>query len=248
VRKFIDANISTCRSINRILAPEWRTDGNYWFQQNILVGGFDGADVVYDLGGGSRPWFTPEAKESLGLKVIGLDIDAAELRAAPKGSYDEIIAADLCSFVGDGTADKVICQATLEHVPDADGALRAISTVLKHGGKAYVFAPCRNAIFARLNRLIRQDLKRGILASIFPYAREGHDGFHATYDRCTPKQIEALALAHGLRVQFRKIFWASGYFYAFVPAYLAWRGVQRIARAAKGDEACESFCFVFQKD
>lgn len=246
-RRLIDGNIAVCRAINKRLPEDWRTDGNYWFQQNVLATGISPGDTVFDLGGGSRPWISPGEKTQLDLTVVGLDIDATELCAAPSGSYDEIIATDLCSFLGNGTADKVICQATLEHVPDTAGAIRAIASILKPGGQAYIFAPGRNALFARLNRALPESIKKRVLALLYPYAGEGHDGFQSYYDQCTPSSIEALARANGLEVTSRRTFWVSGYFYAFVPAYLAWRIIQRFARMTSGDDACETFCVVLRK-
>ena len=139
IRRFFEANLALCRAINLRLPWALRTDGNYWFQQNVLQNGFLSNQVVCDIGGGSRPWLSPEEKQRLNLKVVGIDISEEELQAAPAGAYDKIIAADICKFVGDASFDVVICQALLEHVPDTKGALRAIASSLKPNGLAYIF-------------------------------------------------------------------------------------------------------------
>lgn len=247
IRRFFEANLALCRAINLRLPWALRTDGNYWFQQNVLQNGFLSNQVVCDIGGGSRPWLSPEEKQRLNLKVVGIDISEEELQAAPAGAYDKIIAADICKFVGDASFDVVICQALLEHVPDTKGALRAIASSLKPNGLAYIFVPCRNALFAQINRALPQDLKRRILFFFWPYAAEGHDGFYAYYDGCSPSTVEAVARDLGLEAQDKRAFWASGYFYFFLPAYFLWRFYQLISWSILGEDSCESFCFVLRK-
>jgi SAM-dependent methyltransferase len=248
VRAFINANVALARATNLLLPKSLCTDGNFWFQQKVLADACLAGETVFDIGGGSRPWITPAERQRLGLYVVGLDISAAELAAAPVGSYDEAIAADLCSYVGKGDADVVICQALLEHVPDANGALRAIASALKPGGRAYIFAPCRYAVFAQLNRVLDQDLKRRVLFFLFPYAAEGHDGFVAYYDHCSPNAVKAIVHDLGLSVEQSGTFWVSGYFYFFFPAYLLWRAYQFFSWIALGRDACESFYYVLRKD
>src|SRR5439155_1407105 len=107
-----------------------------------------------------RPWLSVERKGALQLKVIGFDISRSELEAAPQGSYDATICADITRFVGEEKADVAICAALLEHVSDVDKALRGIASMLKPGGLAVVFIPCRNTLFARLNLLLPQNFKQ----------------------------------------------------------------------------------------
>lgn len=153
----------------------------------------------------------------MGVKVVGLDIDGAELQTAPASAYDRTIVADLCTFEGFAEADIVICQTTLEHVPNVKGAMRAIATSLRTGGRAYIFAPCSNTAFAKLNMLLPQSFKRRLLFSLFPHKADGHSGFPAYYDHCTPRQIETLAAANGFRVEDKRLFWTSSYFFVLTP-------------------------------
>jgi len=183
----------------------------------VLKDGFQSNQVVCDIGGGARPWISPEEKQRLNLKVVGVDISEEELRAAPAGAYDKIIATDICEFIGDASFDVVTCQALLEHVPDTKRALRAIASALKPNGLAYVFIPCRNALFAQINRLIPQDAKRRMLFFLWPYAAEGHDGFHAYYDGCSPSTVEAVAKGLGLEAKDKQAFWAAATFISSFP-------------------------------
>ncbi len=60
--------------------------------------------------------------------------------------------------------------------------------------------PSRNAVFARLNMLLNEDLKKSLLWFFFPQAK-GQQGFRAYYSHCTPSQIEELAKQNGLEVE-----------------------------------------------
>jgi 2-polyprenyl-6-hydroxyphenyl methylase/3-demethylubiquinone-9 3-methyltransferase len=224
-----------------------REDGNRTFIRELLPRAYERGNTVYDLGGGSRPCLGRDEKDRLGLHVVGLDISQEELAAAPDGVYDRTIAADLCTYDGSGDADAVVCQATLEHVADAAGAMRAIAAIAKPGGRVFVFAPSRNALFARLNMMLPESMKRQILFFVFPHKAAGHDGFSAHYDQCTPRRIEALARASGLEVEERHLFWTSSYFMPFTPAYVFWRLCQLAAWLVLRSEAAETFAYVFRK-
>ena len=246
-RTLIDTNVGLSRLLDTALPARLREDGNKTFVREFLPRAVNPGDTVYDLGGGSRPFVTLADKQRLELTVVGLDIDADELAAAPAGIYDRQIAADLCTFDGPGDADVVVCQATLEHVPDTAGAIRALASTIKPGGRIFIFAPSRNALFARLNRALPEGVKRRALYALFPDKAEGHDGFKGYYDRCTPREIEQLAAANGLVVDERRLFWISSYFMVFTPAFAAWRAWQGIAYALLGKNAAETFIYVLRK-
>lgn len=246
-RRFIEANIGLSRLFDRALPAHLRRDGNKTFLRDFLPNAANAGDKIYDLGGGSQPFITLGEKERLGLTVIGLDIDSAELAGAPPGIYDQEIVADLCSFVGPGDGDLAVCQATLEHVPDTAGAMRALATIVKPGGRIFIFAPSRNALFARINLILPENLKKRILYALFPQKAAGHDGFKAFYDQCTPREIEALAAKNGLVIEERQLFWISSYFMAFTPAYLTWRLWQVANYVIRGDDAAETFLYVLGK-
>lgn len=247
LRAFVNANMAASRAVDRILPSALSEDGNRAFINRYLSVALNHGDVVYDVGGGSQPFVSIELKEQLGLKIVGLDISADELAAAPEGVYDGMLVADLCTVVGNQDADIVVCQALLEHVRDGTGALRAIASVMKPGGRAYIFAPSRNALFARLNMALPEGTKKAILFSLFPNKAKGHDGFPAYYNQCTPRDIERLAAENGLEVDKRELFWTSSYFYSFFPAYLAWRLSQFMAYLFIGYNAAETFIYVLSK-
>ena len=111
----------------------------------------------------------------------------------------------------------------------------------------FIFAPSRNAVFARLNLALPEGLKRRMLFACFPHTSDGHDGFKAYYDHCTPRQIETLATVNGLEVEERHLFWRSYYFAVFTPAFLAWRLWQLLAYIALRENAAETFAYVLRR-
>lgn len=247
LRRFVGLNRRACRQVNRLLPARLSVDGNRTFLDVVVPQALTRGATVYDLGGGSQPIVDLESKRRLDLRLVGLDISAEELAAAPAGVYDRSIVADLCTFRGDGDGDLVICQATLEHVPDTDGAIAAIGSALRPGGRAYIFVPCRNALYARLNRRLPQRLKERVLFAVSPEVEE-HQGFPAPYDRCTPSQIAASLERHGLHVVEMRLFWTSSYFSVLVPMFVLWRAWQGIHALAAGQDAAETFIVVAEKD
>ena len=133
--------------------------------------------------------------------MIGFDIDAKELERAPAGAYDATICADLTRYRGRNDGDLVICRAALERVRDTERALAGLATIVKPGGRVAIFVPWRNAVFARLNLLLPESIKRFLLFNIFPYEQVGRQGHRAYYDRCVPRQFGELARRHGFQIE-----------------------------------------------
>jgi SAM-dependent methyltransferase len=178
-RRFIEFQTRLSGRFDGLLPEGFRIDGNREFLDKLVPAFLQPRTVVYDVGGGENPVVGPERKTELDLRVIGVDIDGGELASAPAGSYDQTVCADISGYQGPEDGDPVICQALLEHVRDNGAALRAISTILKRGGRALIFVPSRNAVYARLNLLLPEALNRKILFTVFPETRRDH-GFRAS--------------------------------------------------------------------
>ena len=235
-----------CAKYDSLLPAELRVDGCSRFKSALVLPHVKSGMLVYDVGGGKRPFFSPGQKLELGIRVVGLDISAAELAAAPAGSYDKVVRADVGEAAGEGDADLVVCQAVLEHVRDTERALAAIASMLAPGGKALIFVPCRNALFARLNRLLPQKWKKRLLFGLFPHVRAAQ-GFPSFYDRCTPDEFRAIGAAHQLTCEQETCFYMSAYFSFFLPFYLLWRFWMLLARTVGGAQYCETFAMVLCK-
>lgn len=246
LRSLIDVQVRLARAVDRRLPAIYREDGHEQYKEHIVPAFLRPGICVYDVGGGKRPYLTADAKRTLGARVVGIDIDRNELDRAPAGIYDRSIAADIATIQGDGDADLIICQAVFEHVHDVEGGTRALASILRPGGVALLFVPCRNALFARLNLLLPESVKRSLLFGFYPGVRE-HQGFPSYYQHCTPSALGRIAEAHGLEVLEIRPHWASGYFHAFLPAYAGWRAWTILARELDRRDFCETFTLILRK-
>ncbi|OGT01359.1 MAG: hypothetical protein A2143_08750 [Gallionellales bacterium RBG_16_57_15] len=201
---------------------------------------------IYDVGGGKQPFVGTEKKAALCLNVVGIDISQSELDRAPVGGYDETVCADIANVHGVGDGDLVICQAVLEHVRDTEGAMRSIASLLKPGGTALIFVPSRNAVFARLNILLPENIKRKILYGVYPAARAAQ-GFSSFYHKCTPNDFIAMAKQNGLAEIESRYYYISSYFSFLFPVYLIWRVWVVLFKAIAGHQAAETFSIAFVK-
>jgi len=231
---------------DRLLPDEYRIDGNRDFVEHWIEPYLKPGAVLYDIGGGKNPIAGAAEKSRLGLRLVGLDIDARELESSPAGVYDEKICADITRYRGRADADLVICQALLEHVRDTGAAFQAIASILKPGGVALIFLPSRNAAFARINLLLPEALKRKILYTVFPSSRRDQ-GFPAYYDRCTPRDFRRMAARNGFVVDVCRPYFRSSYFSFFFPLHLFWRLWILLFRSLAGEQAAETFSLALKK-
>ncbi len=245
-RRFVDYQAKLSLRFDGLLPEGFRLDGNREFLDTLVPAFVQPRTVVYDVGGGKNPVVAPQRKAELGLRVIGLDIDGEELASAPAGAYDQTVCADISAYRGSGDGDLVICQALLEHVRDTGATLRAISSLLKPGGRALIFVPSRNAVYARLNLLLPEALKRKILFAVFPNMRRDH-GFPAFYDRCTPAEFVGMAAQHSLVTEDCRLYFQSDYFRFCFPLHAAWRLWVLLFRLFAGRQAAETFTLILRK-
>ncbi len=246
LRRCVDQQKAWSHQIDRLVPARFKVDGNEHFREELVWRHIGTDQTVYDIGGGKRPLIPVSVKRERRLRVIGVDIDADELSRAPAGAYDEAICADICTYAGRGDGDLVICQALLEHVPDTGAAFRAISSILRPGGKALLFVPSRNAVFARLNLILPESLKKKILFAIHPGTSE-RQGFKSYYDACTPRDFEVHAARTGFDVRELELYYLSSYFKFFAPLYATWRAWISLFYAVDSVQAAETFSMVLEK-
>jgi SAM-dependent methyltransferase len=247
LKLFTKANRFLSVNFDRLLPGKFKTDG-YTHFVNTIAPDFVRPDIcLYDIGGGSLPQVLKEEKERLNIRNIGFDIAEEELLAAPPGSYDELVIADLTQYSGRGDADLVICRSVLEHVPDNSLAFRSLASIMKPGGKLILFLPSREAWFARLNLVLPEKIKLAFLNFINPHNEE-HHGFPAHYDRATLREFEALGRANGLRLTGKRAYYISSYFSYCFPVFLIWRLCQLVKYLFTPDGAAETFHMSFEKE
>lgn len=248
VRRFINANLYLSDLIDsKIFSAHslHNVDGNTAVHQ-LVRKHVKKSYRVYDVGGGKRPFFSVAEKLKLKLNVIGIDVSSRELASAPDSSYDETVVSSIESFEGRGDGDLVVCIAVLEHVSRVDDAIESISSILKPGGGVVIFVPCRNAVFARLNLLLPEKLKKALLYGVFPNSQKS-SGFKSYYNCCTPSDMQRICLRKGLVTETVHVYFNSGYFRFFLPLHMIWRCWSVIARHLFGSQACETFTLILRK-
>lgn len=243
---FINSQKKLSNWFDRLLPAKYRIDGYRNFSSAILPRYIHENSVIYDIGGGKNPYMTNEMKSGLNCRYIGLDINKNELNVAPHGAYDKTIAADISDYKGNEDGDLVICMALLEHVKDVDAALVGIRSCLKPGGLCALFVPSKNAIFAKINRILPEKLKQQILFSLFPNAKKCQ-GFPAYYSRCTPCDIRDIAQSLGFEILDERYYYISAYFSFFVPLYVLWRIYLLAFHWIAKEQAAETFGLVLKK-
>lgn len=246
IKKLIQVNIIISHAFDRMIPDKYRIDGNRFFVEEFAPFYIKDNLTVYDIGGGKTPHISREKKHKLNLNIIGLDIDQNELNRAPVDAYDATICDDIIQHQGHGDADLVICQALLEHVKNVDQAISAIASILKPGGCALIFVPSRNAIYARLNLLLPQNIKEWLLYTIYPKTRESQ-GFPSYYNQCTPRDFRRIARKHNLSIEKESFHYISSYFSFFFPLHILWRIWIIGFHVLAGEQAAETFCMALIK-
>ena len=245
LRKLLDQQIALSRAFDRLMPETMVRHGAGIYLTEVLPGVVRPGMKVMDVGSGRFPVFKVEEKRRLGLHVTGLDLNPPELAAAPEGSYDEAVQADITAYRGAGDKDLVVCMSVLEHVTDTAAALRSIATIVKPGGTVALFVPSRNAFFARLNLILPPRITKWLLK--YKPGAHGGDGWVAYYHRCTPKDFRRMAKEAGLEVVRLEPAYISTYFQIFAPLYALWRLWMLAFRAVRGEQAAETFCLELRR-
>lgn len=244
--KFIDFNKSLSRRLDGMLPEAFRVDGQAHFQQEFAPLHIPKGALVYDVGGGKHPLHRGEEKERRGLRIVGLDIDQGELAGAPRAAYDATIRADITAYRGRGDADVVICQALLEHVADTKSAFAGLASILKKGGVALLFTPSKTSLYARVNLIMPEKLKRNLLRLFYPELAD-KTGFPCRYHRCTLPEFEEMARGQGFAVVQKRAYYYSEYFSFFAPLHILWRLWLWVFYLLFRERAAETFSLALRK-
>jgi hypothetical protein len=101
-------------------------------------------------------------------------------------------------------------------------------------------------VYARLNLLLPERLKRLVLFSVWPHACRGQ-GFRSHYHRCTPRDFCRMAESAGLVVVERRSCFISAHFTFFAPLHILWRAWIVAYRELAGLQAAETFGLALKK-
>jgi len=231
VTAFLEANRRTSHRINRWLDPDYA--GLYLrFEERVAkeLASLPSDAVVADLGGGRRFSFPEHLPSEPRPLVVAVDISPDEL--ALNTDVDETRVADVATGLpfGDGEVDLILSRTLLEHVDGVPDAVADMARVLKPGGVAMHYVPCRYSHFGTLARLLPFGVLLKALHFVSPQAK-GLVEFEVHYDHCYPSAMERLFRDAGFRTVTVEVTAAgSEYFWPLVPAYLVVAVYERIVK------------------
>lgn len=165
---------------------------------------------VLDVGSGRRPALRPGERPP-DCEYVGLDLSGAELAAAPPGSYDETIEADIMKPLPSQRErfDLIVSWQVLEHVAQLDQCLENLRSYLRPGGTLVSLLSGRNACFAVLNRLLPDRVGSWVMQQALD--RQPDTVFPANYDGCTEDGLYE-RLAPWSRREVVPLYRGAGYF------------------------------------
>jgi SAM-dependent methyltransferase len=174
-------------------------------------------DLVLDVGAGRAPSL-PLGERPSRCRYVGLDVDRAELEAAPEGAYDEIVVASATSVLPglEGAVDVVLSYQALEHVKPLEAAFANFHRLLRPGGHAVALFAGTFSAFALGNRLVPHRLGVRFMERFL--GREPDSVFPAHYDHCWDAALRGL-LAPWRDVTIEPFYLAARYF-SFAPPLL----------------------------
>lgn len=205
--------------------------------KQLFVDTYAGALVagarVLDVGSGKRPTIRPEARPE-GTRYVGLDISAAELAAAPDGSYDETFVANVETFVPEleESFDLIVSWQVLEHVRDMAASLETLLRYLRPGGLMVLEFTGKWSIPGVLGRILPRRIGRWGLIHLT--GRDPDGIFPAYFDRCSASELRHL-LSGAREVRIVPRYAGAGYFKWLPPAH--WVMKRMLELMERGDHA-----------
>jgi 2-polyprenyl-6-hydroxyphenyl methylase/3-demethylubiquinone-9 3-methyltransferase len=166
--------------------------------------------AVLDIGAGRRPTIPPQRRPP-GSHYVGLDLSGDELRAAPAGSYDELVVTDAQSPMPDlfDRFDLIVSWQVLEHIRDLPRAMEVFQSYAKVGGSFVACLSGRNAVFSHANRILPAFVGSRLVALLM--RRPVETVFPAFYDHCNERGLHS-ALRNWDAIQVIPLWRGADYF------------------------------------
>jgi SAM-dependent methyltransferase len=177
--------------------------------------------TVVDVGAGKSWQFPQYYKEWFNIRLIGLDIDAAEM--SHNVSLDDKIEGDVVNNipVEPGSIDLFMIHSGIEHFRDNELALRNLFQALRPGGYILAQFPNRYAPFAVANRLLPQSATKWLLHKFMSATTEL--GYPAYYNRTNYSSFRKTFSRVGFEeMYYVPGFFSSPYFGFFLPLFICW--------------------------
>jgi SAM-dependent methyltransferase len=235
IEPFFELNKTASKAVRTRLNLE--SEDPFWERFDDLVGAcaqrLPDKGMVVDLGGGRACTFVDRVPRERGVLIVAVDISPEELAA--NQDADETRVADVSQRLPfeDGSVDLLVSRALLEHVDGVPRAVREMGRVMREGGTALHFVPCRNSLFGLAARLMPFGPLKALTHFVRPETR-GVVEFDVHYDCCTPARMRELFTAAGFAQVEISVCWSqSGYFLPVFPAYLPVAAYQWLVRALR---------------
>jgi SAM-dependent methyltransferase len=184
---------------------EWGAE--FW---SFVDRGLVPAATVLDVGSGRTPTI-PVSERPPATRYVGLDVSPRELKAAPAGSYDEVVIGDAEIAVPDlrNRFDLIVSWNVLEHIRHLDRAASVLHQYAKPGGWLVASLSGRNAVFAIANRVLPPAVAARAVARLRQRPLESVFGAH--YDHCTDRGLRG-AFARWEALDIVPLWHAADYF------------------------------------
>ena len=170
---------------------------------------------ILDVGSGRRPAIAQPDRPP-GTHYVGLDLSPSELARAPKGSYDEMVVADVADRRAtlEQQFDLIVSWQVLEHVPSLDAAVENLRDYLRPGGRMVALLSGRFSVNGVLNTLIPAGAAAWLMHRLL--GRDPETVFAAYYDRCYASALGEL-MRPWSEATVTPLFQGAAYFNFFLP-------------------------------
>jgi SAM-dependent methyltransferase len=205
-----------------------------------------GPKCVLDVGAGKQWPFSPSLKGP-NMKLVGFDIDFAEMSGNPL--LDQKLCGDACQTLGvaDESVDLVMGRAVIEHLHDTAAFLQVANRALRDDGRLIVTFANKHAPFAVLNRILPRRVSQWVLAHFLP-EESSELGFRAFYDRASFHEFRQGLTDAGFEVEEEYAsYFSSGYYKFFVPMFAASLAFEYLLYAVGSPRLASYFMFIAKK-
>jgi SAM-dependent methyltransferase len=244
LRRFVQANVELSNRIEPSIVRETAAYARYREAGASLLQLCP--ECVLDVGAGKQWPFSPSLK-SPNMKLVGFDIDIAEM--AENALLDQKLCGDACESLGvaDESVDLIMGRAVVEHLHDTASFLRSANRALRKDGRLIVTFASKNAPFAILNRILPRRVSQWLLAHLVP-GTSGLLGFEVYYDRASFGEFKQSLMDAGFEIEEEYAsYFSSGYYRFFVPLYLASLAFEYMLYAIGNPRLASYFMFIARK-
>jgi ubiquinone/menaquinone biosynthesis C-methylase UbiE len=232
IRAAIDSNVRLSRATSRRLGfvAVDPIGSHFKYEAEKLIRALPDGATVLDLGGGRRCDYADAVRPPGRVRLVAVDISPEELAA--NTDVTETCIADVAAEIPlpDASADLILSYTLLEHVDGVSSAVRNMARVLRPGGVAMHFVPCRYSVFGTAARLLPFGPLLRLTHAVRPETK-GVVEFPIVYDRCWPQALEREFRDAGFTQVETWVTWTqTDYFAAVFPLYMLVAAYEHIVR------------------